>query len=223
MSRDLTGAASYLSRNDRLGLAGYPLSVFVRFYGDTFATNNRALFNLGQAAGAADDSLKLAVLTDARVEVMAYDPVNGFRVAQSVATVSTGAWQSAGAVWASATSRSVYVNGANKVTNTQTSAVTFTDLDRTGVGVNIVGGFTELFDGRLAHPTVWKAELTDDEFAALHAGIHPTRIRPASLVSYWSLSGKDSPEIDIVGRYDLTVTNAAASIEEPRVYRAFAP
>jgi hypothetical protein len=222
MSRDLTGTASYLSRNDRLGFSGYPLSVFIWLYGDTFATNNRALFNLGQAAGAADDSLKLAVLTSGKVEVISYDAVNGFRVAESVATVSTGAWQSAGAVWASTTSRSVYVNGANKVTNTQTSAVTFTDLDRTGVGVNIVGGFTELFDGRLAHPTVWKAELTDDEFAALHAGIHPTRIRPASLVAYWSLSGKDDPEIDIVGRNDLTITSTAASNEEPRVFRNYA-
>ena len=222
MSRDLTGTASYLSRNDRLGFSGYPLSVFIWLYGDTFATNNRTLFNIGQAAGAADDTLKMAVLTDGRVEVLAYDPVNGFRVAQSVATVSTGAWQSAGAVWTSTTSRSVYVNGANKITNTDTSAVTFTDLDRTGVGVNIVGGFTELFDGRLAHCAVWNVALADAEMEILHSGLSPLRVRPASLVAYWSLSGKDDPEIDIIGRYDLTVTSAAASNDEPRVFRNYA-
>lgn len=81
---------------------------------------------------------------------------------------------------------------------------------------------TGYFTGQIAHAAIWSVALADTEIAVLGAGLAPIRVRPASLSAYWSLSGKDSPEIDIVGRNDLTVTNATVSNEEPRIFRNYA-
>lgn len=220
MSRDLNGTTAYLTRTDRLGFNGYPLSVFVWFQADTFATTNKTLFCIAQDSGAANDMLKLAVLTGSVLEIINYDVTSGYVGVQTTATASTGVWQTAAGVWASSSSRSAYLNGANKVTSTGASNVVFADLTRTAVGANVLGPAFEFFDGRIAHCAVWSTALTDDDVAILHAGLHPTRVKSASLVAYWSVSGKDSPEIDIVGRNDLTVVNATVSNEEPRIARA---
>lgn len=222
MSRELNGTTAYLTRTGRLGLSGYPLSFFTHFNADTFATTNRTLFCIAEDGGSYNDMLKLAVKTNSTVELISFDATSGYVVLVTSATASTGAWQSAGGVWAASNSKALYLNGANKTTNTSASNVVFTDLNRTGIGANVLGPATEFFDGRMAHAAVWAAALTDDDMAMLHAGLHPTRVKSASLIAYWALSGKDSPEIDIVGRNDLTVTNATVSNEEPRIFRNYA-
>lgn len=99
--------------------------------------------------------------------------------------------------------------------------MTLSNLSRATVG-KLSFGSSNYFTGQLAHCTVWAAALTDAEVEVLAAGLLPTRVRSASLTAYWSLSGKDSPETDIVGRNDLTVTNATVSNEEPRIFRNYA-
>lgn len=220
MSRELNGTTAYLTRANRLGFNGYPLSVFLWFHADTFASTNKTLFCIGQDTGAANDMLKMAVLTGGAIEIISYDATSGYVGTQTSATASTGTWQSAAAVWASTSNRSVYLNGGNKATISGASNVVFADLSRTAVGANILGPAYEFFDGRVAHCAVWATALTDDDVAMLHTGLHPLRVKSTSLVAYWSLSGKDSPEIDIIGRNDLTVTNATVSNEEPRIARA---
>ena len=222
MSRDFNGTTAYLTRTGRLGLSGYPLSVFVQFSADTFATDNRTLFCIAEDGGGYNDMLKIAVKTDSKVELISLDATNSYVVATTTASAATGAWQTVAGVWAASNSKALYLNGGNKVTNTGASAVAFADLSRVALGANVLGPPLEYFDGRLAHVAVWTAALTDDDVAILHAGLHPTRVKPASLIAYWSLSGKDSPEVDIIGRNDLTVTNATVSNEEPRIFRNYA-
>jgi hypothetical protein len=220
MSRDLTGTASYLRRNDRLGLSNYPLSVFIWFWADTIASTNRALVNISQDTSA--QLLSLNILTsNSKVEISTFDSTYSYRTAITSTTVTTGAWQSAAGVWQSTTNRSVYLNGGGKASNTDIDAVDFSALNRTTVGGYGGGVPVELFDGRLAHCAVWNVALADAEMEILHSGLSPLRVRPASLVAYWSLSGKDDPEIDIVGRNDLTITSAAASNDEPRIFRNY--
>ena len=131
---------------------------------------------------------------------------------------TTNTWQHAAAVVTSASNYAVFYNGANK--GTETTAVTMTpaNLNRIALGRQSFAS-ADYFTGALAHCAVWSAALSDAEIEILGAGLIPTRVRPTALVAYWSLSGKDDPEIDIVGRNDLTVTNATVSNEEPRISR----
>lgn len=75
------------------------------------------------------------------------------------------------------------------------------------------------FDGSAAEIAVYSAALSADEVAALAKGFSPLLIRPASLVAYWPLVGRMSPEPDR-GKNNLagTLTGSPAQAEHPRVY-----
>lgn len=125
----------------------------------------------------------------------------------------TASWHHAAGVWASATSRQCYLDGTADTVNT--TSRTPSGIDRFKVGAG--GSEGQVFNGLTAHSAVWGVALTADEIASLAAGLSPLLIRPASLVAYWPYLGRDSTEIDIIGRYDLAVTGAAASADEPRL------
>lgn len=220
MGRDFNGSNSYLNRGDRLGITGYPISMFTWFYGDTFATNNRSLMGFFEDQGGYNDLIKFAILTNGAIELVTADATNGYRVCTTTASPSTGVWNSTLGVWSSATSRAVYLNGGNKGTSTATSAVTFTDLNRFVIGGFGMGTPYEIFDGQIMHSAIWTAALDDQEALSLHNGILPTRIRPASLLAYWTIDGRTSPEIDIINRYELTLNNFSSIIDDgPRIFR----
>lgn len=125
----------------------------------------------------------------------------------------TASWHHAAGVWASATSRQCYLDGTADTVNT--TSRTPSGIDRFKVGAG--GSEGQVLNGLIAHSAVWGVALTADEIASLAAGLSPLLIRPASLVAYWPYLGRDSTEIDIIGRYDLAVTGAAASADEPRL------
>lgn len=220
MGRDFNGSNSYLNRGDRLGITGYPISMFTWFKGDTFATNNRSLMGFFEDQGGYNDLFKFAVLTSGAIEMVSFDATNGYVGPTTTATASTGTWSSALAVFAASNSKSLYLNGGNKVTNTSASAVTFTDLNRFVIGGFGMGTPYEIFDGQIMHSAIWTAALDDQEALSLHNGILPTRVRPASLLAYWSIDGRTSPEIDIINRYELTLNNFSSTINDgPRIFR----
>ncbi len=77
------------------------------------------------------------------------------------------------------------------------------------------GAPTNAFDGFIGHGALWNVALSDAEIASLaNPGVSPLRMRRDSLVAYWPLNGQ-SPEIDIVGRKDLTLFGAPTVAEEP--------
>jgi hypothetical protein len=220
MGRDFNGTNSYLNRADRLGITGYPISMFTWFKGDTFATNNRSLMGFFEDQGGYNDLFKFAVVTSGAIEMVSYDATNGYVGPTTSATASTGVWNSALAVFAASNDKRLYLNGANKVTNTGASAVTFTDLNRFVIGAFGMGTPYEYFDGQIMHSAIWTAALDDQEALSLHNGIHPIRVRPASLLAYWSIDGRTSPEIDIIRGNGLTVTNFSSVIEDgPRIFQ----
>ena len=49
------------------------------------------------------------------------------------------------------------------------------------------------------------------------AGYSPLLIRPQSLVFYAPIIGRTSPEIDVVGGYDMTLYNGPTTVPHPRV------
>lgn len=133
-------------------------------------------------------------------------------IAATTAGYTADVWQHAGAVFASTSSRSAYLNGGSK--GTDTTSVTPVNLDRTSIGrfMRLTQGGTTL--GRIAYPSVWTTALTDGEMATLAAGALPTSVQPGSQVDYWDLLANAN---DSVGANHLTVNGATLDGDNPDV------
>ena len=100
---------------------------------------------------------------------------------------TAGTYQHYCGVNASATSRTVYLNGTNSGTDaTSRSPI---NMDSTGIG-SFSTGAVRLF-GVIAEAGIWNVALTAGEVADLAQGLSPLLVRPESLVMYmpmWSTS-----------------------------------
>lgn len=220
MSREFNGTDAVLTRSAGV-ITAFPFSLSVWYRPTSLTGGNKVLLSGHDNPSASIQySLELDSFQSWKPTLFLYDGTYRQATAGGSGS-STNIWQHAGVVVASASNYSVFYDGANKGTGTTPVSMTLSNLNRISVGrwSPSASGF---FSGALVHCAVWSAALTDAEVAVLYAGLLPTRVRPASLLAYWSLSGKDSPEIDIVGRNDLTVTNATVSNEEPRIFRNYA-
>lgn len=142
-------------------------------------------------------------------------------LASATPAMTNGVWYHVGGVFASNSSRTSYFNGADAVTNT-TACSPAGAMNRTAVGAVYFGGTPTNasfppFDGDIAEVAMWNVALTADEMAMLALGVSPLLVRPAALVAYWPLLGQTSPEIELRGRNELTVTGATAA-PHPRIY-----
>lgn len=94
-------------------------------------------------------------------------------------------------------------------TYTGTTVVTpgSSDESRIGCSMNEPPASSDLqFDGLLAHVAVWTVRLDDRELIALSTGVSPLLVRPQSLVLYWPLWGRHSPEIELINGKHATIT-----------------
>lgn len=116
-------------------------------------------------------------------------------------TINT--WQHVTVVFYSATDRRVFLNGANKVINTDSQDVNFSLFNQVLIGTHKITGGTP-FAGRLAEISIHSIDLTDAEILSLANGALATDIQLASLETYWKLrsDGKDS-----IGNNNLTSYN----------------
>ncbi len=145
-----------------------------------------------------------------------------FVVATAGAAYSANVWTHACAVFASGSSRSAYINGGNKGTDTTAESTAPAGINRMAIGVRENLTRDAKFDGDIAEVGVWNVALTDAEVAILGLGISPLFVRPASLITYLPMYGGYSPEIDITGNKVFTDTSTAASSTaptHPRMYR----
>lgn len=137
--------------------------------------------------------------------------------ATTTATFTTNAWHHGVVVFSAVNARSVLLNGANKVSDTTVVAAP-TGLNRTSIGrrgSSIPGAVS--MDGRIAEFAIWDVALTDAEVAILAARYSPLFVRPGNLVAYWPLIGRTSPEIDRVGRFELTLVNGPTAGDHPAI------
>jgi hypothetical protein len=136
--------------------------------------------------------------------------VGGFSDFAASGSYSTNTWGHACFVEASAASRTIYRNGGNSATNTDS---------RTPAGINQLeiahfGGATT-FDGQFAEVGIWNAALTAAEVASLADGMTCDKVRPQSLVFYAPLVRNLQ---DIKGGLTITNNNTATVAAHPRVY-----
>lgn len=127
--------------------------------------------------------------------------------AESVTSVAltSGAWHLIAASWASATSRTSYLDGANKGTSSSNQAPSGVNHFRSSGRADGSGAASASLE---AHLIGWVRALTDLEHATLATGVHP---RALACDYYCRLNQNASPETADVGTMSLTVTGTTFS------------
>jgi hypothetical protein len=128
--------------------------------------------------------------------------------------VAVNQWNHSVCVFASTSSRHVVLNGS-KATSSANVTAPAASIDNCRLGS--YRGDALFADGRIADAAMWNVALSDDEIAALQKGYSPLLVRPSALVAYWPLVGRTSPEIDVRGGRNFTLTNSPTPAEHPRV------
>jgi hypothetical protein len=208
MSRVLSGTGQYLTTSSAV-LTAAPLTMACWGIHGATGVLDYAM-NLG-VSGATNNRFVLGV--NASDQVFMESAAASASSAVTTATVPTSGWQHFAGVTASATSRFAYLNGTPGTEQTTSRVPSGINMLRVGAG----GTAASLWTGSIAHCAVWNVALTANEIAALAAGLSPLAVRPGALVAYWPYMGRDTADIDIVGRFDLTNTSTTSGADEPRL------
>lgn len=200
-------------------VTGTPCSMSCWFhtYGNTSANTQRLV--MVQDLASTGDVLSLY----AEVE----DPISNSYVAaqhydgtSSAGTTSTGlvsanTWHHAAGVFTSDSSRSAFIDGGNKATNSD-SRTAVSDIDGVNIGGLEFPGAQQELDGRLAEVGIWNVALTDAEIAILGDGYSPLLIRPQSLVFYLPFVGGSTVEL-IAGTSFTTNGTPTKGVDHPPI------
>jgi hypothetical protein len=134
----------------------------------------------------------------------------------SAATLTTGAWNHCVAVFASATSRVVYLNN---VSGSNATSFVPASLTKTSIGAFYNGTTTAInfANGTIAFYAIRNVALSATDVASLFAGASPKLVQPGSLVSYGWLDSASSP-VDRVSSTAWTVNGSPTVGSNPRIY-----
>ncbi len=192
-----------------------PMTIGAWFY-STDADNVQVIVDLADGTG---DRYRLALRGNVAgdpVAAMTCDVVS-CKWADSTTGYSTNTWQHACGVFAADDSRKVFLDGGN--TDTEVSSKTTASLGEATVGSSSSDDSGKYVRGSVAEVGIWDIALSDAEVLELAAGYSPLCVRPDSLVAYWPLVGRYSPEISLINAtHNLTVTGATASAHPRIIY-----
>jgi hypothetical protein len=158
-------------------------------------------FSLGLRGQDASDPVAIAISEGGSTEIT-----------RTTSGYFANTWHHACGVFASTTSRSVYIDGGSSATGTGTRSPATPNTIQ--IGIFAVDN-TQYFDGRMAEIGIWNAALTPAEIASLAKGMTCDKVRPQSLVFYAPLVRE---LIDQKGGRTITNNNGATVANHPRVY-----
>lgn len=212
-----SGSSQYLGYAGAL-VSAYPWT-FGCWYRTTDVTTVQVIFSIGDTA-ASSDYWHFAMLGNADGDLLVFDCDSSsqpFGRSQTTTGVTVNTWHHCVAVGASASSRTVYIDGGSSGSNTTT--ITPSSLDTTSIGRASWASATKYYlDGLVAEAGLWNVALAATEIGMLADGFSPLMVRPDALVAYWPLIGRFSPEPDRMGAYPLTVTGATQSAHPRIIY-----
>ena len=212
MARLFDDAASDGLENLTTPITGVPLTLACWFRSDSL-TLKQILMQVGtDGSGANLYSLRLAGNAGGD-PVQACTTAGGETFASTTSGYSADTWHHAAAVFASNTSRIVYLDGGNSAEGTTNRVPS--GINALSLGIELDNTFP--FSGRLAEAGLWNIALSAAQIALLAAGVSPLRIRPDALKGYWPLYAIGSPEPDYSGGtlYPLTVDGATIADHAP--------
>lgn len=127
-------------------------------------------------------------------------------------TVSNGVWNHITAVFTSTSSRTIYLDGANPVTDTATAST----MTPSFFTIGGEAGDLFYFSGNVGHAAIWGAALSANEIASLGKGVSALRIRRDSLLYYWPCNHLTGDERDVVNGVVLSeVSGPIPATSEP--------
>lgn len=136
-------------------------------------------------------------------------------LATTTSGYSVNTWHHACGVFAATNSRSVYIDGGSK--GTDTGNLTPAGVDETIIAAQ--GGLADdlYVSGMMAEAAIWNIALSDAEVAILAMGFSPLFVRPESLVFYLPMIalGGGGTQQDWIGGRTMTETNTPATAAHP--------
>lgn len=139
--------------------------------------------------------------------------------ATSVITLTAGTWYHLVAVFASATSRTLYINGASAATNATNN--TPTGLASSSYASIATG---HMLNGTIAYPGIWGVALSAGDVTSLYnagAGADPSTVQHASLLSLNYL--QSSPFVDAISSTTWTITGSPTIVADPFTISGLTP
>ena len=175
--------------------------------GDKDVTNHS--WGVAFAGSVAGDPIRYRIIAGGASVVV--DTTSGY---------TAGTWAHAAGVETSATDHRALINGGSAGSSTTSRAPS--GSDRIAIGRLVSSTPGNYFSGLLAEAAVWDEALSDANVALLAKAVSPLLVRPAGLVFYCPIVGRYSPEIDLVGGVNMTVTGAVNAVH-PRIFYPAAP
>ena len=139
-------------------------------------------------------------------------------IALSTITPAANTWYHVVGSISALNSRSVWVNGGNKGTNTTTLTSWSSTIDNIAVGAYRDASPGVYMNGRVFMPTVWQGWAAGDEdVLAMAAGVPPWKFAPDKLIFFTPLASADGTPRDWVSGTALTVSGTPTTAEGPHV------
>lgn len=183
MSAIFSADAQYLY-TDTLPVTAYPFTFFLWFKWDSSDTERRHLMSIADKDAYDDFVLISAELDIGETVAWASNTGNTWRAVKRYEYGSSGVWYPVVAVYASASSRTIYTTGGNSSTSV---SVNFPpNADRLFVGA-MYNSYQAEIRGRLAHAAVWDVALSQASAEGLVGGDNPLAVEASDLIAYWPL------------------------------------
>lgn len=139
------------------------------------------------------------------------------RTASSATAINDGAWHHVAAVFASSTSRTLYVDGVSKATST--TAATFTaTINRLSVGRTSNSAPGSYFNGSIDEVSLWSTGLAQADIDAVYNSGRPTDVSASTgILSFWRMGDASSDDLssgvvgDVVSTRNLTASGMDAT------------
>lgn len=208
MARDFisSGSTIFLSKAST-PVTAVPCSIAAWMYVTTVGGNNQPLRIMDNATSNNDFSFYI----DGVSHTIGESKSGGAAVsANGSVAVTTATWQHVVAVFATNSSRSVYLNGANKVTDVSSASGPLS------LAIMRIG--ESCTHTAFAFNALWKVALSDADVLSLSLGASPRRVQPQNLVCYVRMENAYSPEPDLCSSTAWTVNGSPSAFANPRIY-----
>ena len=217
MARSCTRTPAYM-KNGSAVVTGRTVAFSIWFY--ALDTTGGMLINIGDSDGGGTRNNIYISLSTNTVDLIQFRG-GAFLYRSTTATYSINTWHHAVGMIETGGKGYVSLDGNTIVSSAAYfGAAALSGLDTTAIGAFIEpnGTFSNYCNAHLSMGAIWSNTIPIADINALADGYTPLLIREDVLESYWPLIGRTSPEIDVVGGYNMTLSaNPPAIADNPRI------